>query len=39
MQVAFAPKAAGAVSAVVVIAANEATRQVEVQVKGNKLLG
>lgn len=38
VQVAFAPKAAGAVSAVVVIAANEATRQVEVQVKGNKLL-
>jgi hypothetical protein len=39
VQVAFAPKSAGALSAVAVIAAAEAPRQTEVQLKGSNLLG
>ncbi len=39
LQVVFAPKAGGAVSAVVAIAAAEAPKQIEVQVKGSSLLG
>ena len=39
VQVAFAPKSGGAVSAVAVIAANEVSRQTEVQLKGSTLLG
>jgi hypothetical protein len=39
VQVAFSPKAGGAVSAVLVISAAEASKQVEVQVKGTSLLG
>lgn len=39
LQVAFAPKSGGAVSAVAVIAAAEAQRQTEVQLKGSTLLG
>jgi hypothetical protein len=39
IQVAFSPKAGGAVSAVVAVAAAEASKQIEVQVKGSSLLG
>lgn len=39
VQVAFAPKSGGAAAAVAVIAASEAPRQIEVQLKGSTLLG